>query len=94
MKNEHTKIISEKFPLLFSPLQLGDVRLAHRVEHHERQERGHDDERGAGQMARRDPTPRRSTGEVVVHEEDAVAARPLGGDRHRTGTHGIGRVDE
>ena len=31
MKNEHTKIVSEKLPRLFSPLQLGEVRLAHRV---------------------------------------------------------------
>jgi hypothetical protein len=31
MKNEHTKIVSEKLPHLFSPLQLGEVKLAHRV---------------------------------------------------------------
>lgn len=31
MKNEHTKIVSEKLPRLFSPLQLGEIRLAHRV---------------------------------------------------------------
>jgi N-ethylmaleimide reductase len=31
MKNAHSKIVSEKLPHLFSPLQLGDVRLAHRV---------------------------------------------------------------
>jgi len=31
MKNEHTKIISEKLPRLFSPLQLGEVKFAHRV---------------------------------------------------------------
>ncbi len=31
MKNEDTKIVSEKLPHLFSPLQLGEVKLAHRV---------------------------------------------------------------
>jgi len=31
MKNEQTKIVSEKLPRLFAPLQLGEVRLAHRV---------------------------------------------------------------
>jgi N-ethylmaleimide reductase len=31
MKNGPTKIVSEKLPHLFSPLQLGEVRLAHRV---------------------------------------------------------------
>ena len=31
MKNEPPKIASEKLPLLFSPLQLGGVKLAHRV---------------------------------------------------------------
>ncbi len=31
MKNENSKIVSEKFPHLFSPLQLGEVTLAHRV---------------------------------------------------------------
>jgi 2,4-dienoyl-CoA reductase-like NADH-dependent reductase (Old Yellow Enzyme family) len=31
MKREQTKIVSEKLPRLFSPLQLGEVRLAHRV---------------------------------------------------------------
>jgi len=31
MKNEHTKIVSEKLPHLFSPLQLGEVKLTHRV---------------------------------------------------------------
>jgi N-ethylmaleimide reductase len=31
MKKDQTKIVTKKFPNLFSPLQLGDVRLAHRV---------------------------------------------------------------
>ena len=31
MRNEHSKIDSQKLPHLFSPLQLGEVRLAHRV---------------------------------------------------------------
>ena len=31
MKNDHSTINSRKLPLLFSPLQLGDVGLAHRV---------------------------------------------------------------
>jgi 2,4-dienoyl-CoA reductase-like NADH-dependent reductase (Old Yellow Enzyme family) len=31
MKNENSKIVSEKLTHLFSPLQLGEVTLAHRV---------------------------------------------------------------